>query len=122
MSFDFSKVLSELGEDMIAKTGAPLGLSKDQSVQVANAVASHFSKGEGEAARLAAADTGLKEDVVAAMTAKLVEVGKEKLLTEGPVGDAVNAAKAQAQSAISNAGGELAKGAGGLLGRLFGRS
>jgi hypothetical protein len=122
MSFDFSKVLSELGDDMIAKTGEPLGLSKDQSLRVAQAVAAHFGKGQGEAAKLAAADTGLSEDVVASMTAKLVAAGKERLLSEGPVGDAISTAKAQARAAVSDAGGEIAKSAGGIFGKLFGRS
>ena len=121
MSFDFAKVLTDLGDDLIAKTGEPLGLSKDQSVRVAQAVGRHFAKGQVEAVKLAAADTGLSEDVVSAMTSKLIDTGKEKLLKDGQVGDAIDSAKAQAQAALANAGGDIAKSAGGMFGKLFGR-
>jgi hypothetical protein len=121
MAFDFSKVLSDLGDEMIAKCGEPAGLSKDQSVRVAHALAAHFSKGESEAVKAAAADTGLAEEVVAATSKKLIEAGKDKLMQASGAGKAIDDAKAQAKAAIGNAGGEMAKSAGGFLGRLFGR-
>jgi hypothetical protein len=114
MSFDFSKVLSQVGDDLIAKTGEPIGLNADQSVRVAHALAANWNKGREQAVQQTAQDTGLTEEVVAAMASKLVEVGKEKLVNEGPVGDALKGAQAAASDAVSKA-------AGGFLGGLFGR-
>lgn len=121
MSFDISKVVSQLGDDLIAKTGEPVGLSRDQSLAVARSLAAHFSKGGDEAVKAAAAETGVAEEAVGSMCAKLVEVGKEKLLTEGPVGQAVDTAKEQAMAALNDAGGQAMKSAGGFLGKLFGK-
>src|SRR5262249_44036744 len=111
---DFSKVVSNLGEDLIAKTGEPVGLDKDQSVRVAHALAANWNKGKDGAVEAAAADTGLPTEVVSAMGAKLMDVAKDKLINEGPVGEAIDNAKAQATEAAKKA-------VGGLLGGLFGR-
>jgi hypothetical protein len=112
MSLDLSKVVGELGEEMIAQAGEPLGLSKDQSVRVARALAANFGQGSEAAIKAAAEDTGLDEEVVAAMLKKLVEMGKEKLMEESGVNDAIDNAKDQAMAALSSAGG-------GLLGGFF---
>jgi hypothetical protein len=114
MNIDVSKIANELGEQALAQCGEPVGLDKDQSVRVAKALASHWGKGRDQAIAQTAADTGLTEEVVGAMAAKLLDAAKEKLLNEGPVGDAIDSAKAAAGDAMKKA-------AGGLLGGLFGR-
>ena len=121
MNLDMSKIISDIGDDLIAEAGEPLGLDHDQSVRVAHALAAHIGMGGEEAIKQAAADTGLDEEVIAAMLPKLIEAGKEKLLAEGPVADAIDSAKEQAMSALGSVGGAAAKSAGGMLGTLFGR-
>ena|SRR5688572_8764308 len=114
MAIDFSKIVSELGDDLIAQQGDQVGLDRDQSLRVANALARNFSKGREGAVEAAASETGLTEEVIAAMAGKLIEVGKEKLLSEGPVADAMASAQAAAGDAVKKA-------AGGMLSGLFGR-
>ncbi len=121
MSFDLSKVVSALGEEALGKAGEPAGLDKAQSVRVAKALAAHAGLGNGEMIKAAAADTGLDEEVVAAMTKRLLEVGAEKLMKETPIGAAVDNAKQDAMAALSNVGGDAAKQAGGFLKGLFGK-
>lgn len=118
MAFDFSKVVSELGDDIIAQCGEPVGLSKDQSVRVARALGQNIGGGKDLAIKAAATDTGLSEEVTSAMLGKLMEVGKEKLLKEGPVGDAIEGAKAQAMAAMGDLGNQATKG---MFGKLFGK-
>jgi hypothetical protein len=110
MSLDTAKIISDLGDDLVAQAGEPVGLDRDQSIRVARALAANLNKGKDAAVQAAAADTGLTEEVISAMLGKLVELGKEKLLSEGPVGDAIASAKSQAGAAL-----------GGMLGGLFGR-
>lgn len=110
MSLDTAKILSELGDDLVAQAGEPVGLNRDQSVRVARALTQHMGKGREAAIQQAAADTGLTEEVISAMLGKLVEAGRDKLINEGPVGSAIENAKGQAQAAL-----------GGMLGGLFGR-
>lgn len=121
MSFDLSAVVRELGDEAIAKAGEPLGLSKEQSVRVAHALAAHAGLGNEETIRAVAQDTGLDEEVVAAMAKKLIETGAEKLMNETPVGAAVDNAKQEAMAALTAAGAGAAKNAGGFLSGLFGR-
>jgi hypothetical protein len=121
MSLDTAKIISDLGDDLIAQAGEPVGLNRDQSVRVARALASHMGKGKDAAVQQAAAETGLTEEVISAMLGKLVEAGKEKLLSEGPVGEAVDQAKASASAALGQAGQAAARSVGGMLGGLFGR-
>ena len=118
MSIDISKIMSGLGDDLVAQAGAPLGLDRDKSVRVAQALGQHMGGGKDLAIKAAAADTGLTEDVISAMLGKLIETGKEKLLKEGPVGDAIENAKDQAMAAMGNIGGGAAKG---IFGKLFGK-
>jgi hypothetical protein len=121
MSIDISKILSSLGEDLVAQAGEPVGLDKDQSVRVAAALSNHIGGGKDLAIKAAAADTGLTEDVISSMLSKLIETGKEKLLNEGPVGQAIDTAKDQAMAAVGNIGGEAAKGIFGKIGGMFGK-
>ncbi|HYD88416.1 MAG TPA: hypothetical protein VEA80_13150 [Vitreimonas sp.] len=121
MSFDMSKVVAELGDEVIAKCGEPIGLNKDQSVRVAHALAARAGMGGEDMIKAVAADTGLDEEVVAAMAKKLVEVGTEKLMNETPIGAAVDNAKQEAMAALTAASQGAAKNAGGFLGSLFGR-
>ena len=119
--FDLSKVVEDLGDGFIAQLGEPLGLSGDQAKRVAQALGSRFSSNREQTIQAAAADTGLDEEVVGSMLNKLVEAGKERLLESGPVADAIDGVKGQAQDALAAFGGEAAKSAGGLLGGLFGK-
>lgn len=118
MAIDISKILSSLGDDLVAQAGAPVGLDRDQSIRVAAALSQHIGGGKDLAVKAAAADTGLTEDVISSMLGKLVETGKEKLLNEGPIGDAMENAKAQAMSAVGDFGNQATKG---LFGKLFGK-
>jgi len=121
MAFELSKVVASLGEEAIAKAGEPLGLDTDQSNRVARALAAHVGAGDKDSIAKAAADTGIDEEVVTAMSKKLIEVGGEKLLAESGVSAAIDGAKDQAMAAFGNVGGEAAKQAGGFLGKLFGK-
>jgi hypothetical protein len=122
MSLDVSRVVSEMGDAFIAKVGEEVGLDGDLSVRAAHALAAHIGSGGRDGAiKQAAAETGVGEEVIAALMTKLVEAGTEKLLKESPVGDAIDSAKEQASAALGAVGGDLAKKAGGMLGGLFGR-
>ena len=111
MAIDFGKVVSSLGDEAIGKCGEPLGLSAEQSVRVARALAAHFNLGGEEAVKAAAADTGLSTEVVSSMSKKLVETGKDKVMEESG-----------ANAAIENAKNEAVNQAKGMFGKLFGKS
>jgi hypothetical protein len=121
MSFEISKVVEALGEEAIGQIGEPVGLDKAQSVRVARALAAHSGLGNQQMVQAAAADTGLDEEVVAAMGKKLVEEGANKVMEETGVNAAIDNAKQDAMAALSNVGGDAARSAGGFLGKLFGR-
>jgi hypothetical protein len=121
MSFDMSRVVTQLGDAAIGKCGEPLGLNEEQSVRVAHALAARAGLGNQEMIAQVAADTGLPEDVVAAMAKKLAEEGAKKIMDATGANAAIDNAKEQAMAAMSNAGGEAMKQAGGFLGGLFGR-
>lgn len=119
MAIDISKILAGLGEDVAAQCGEPVGLNKDQSMRVAQALARNIGAGKDLAVKAAATETGLTEEVITAMLGKLIESGKDKLLSaEGAVGQAIDGARDQAMAAIENVGGGAAKG---LFGKLFGK-
>ncbi|HWA22096.1 MAG TPA: hypothetical protein VG735_06845 [Caulobacterales bacterium] len=120
MSFDFSKVISELGDDVIAKCGEPLGLDRDKSVRVAHALAARFNLGGEAMIKAAAEDTGIAEDAVSDMSKKLIEAGKEKLMDESGASAAIEKAKADAAAAAQAAASDVAKKASGMFGKLFG--
>lgn len=115
---DIGKIVSSLGDDIIAQCGEPVGLSKDQSVRVAQALGRHIGAGQDLAIKAAAADTGLSEEVTSAMLSKVIAVGKEKLMSDAGVTGAIDNAKDQAMAAMQNMGGEAAKG---IFGKLFGK-
>jgi hypothetical protein len=121
MSFDISALVTALGDEAIAKCGEPLGLDKDQSVRAARALAAHAGLGDQQMLAAVAADTGLDEEVIAAMLKRLGEIAAEKLMSETPVGAAVDSAKQQAMAAMGDAGAAAMRNAGGFLGNLFGR-
>lgn len=108
---DIGKVVSSLGDDAIAKCGEAVGLTAEQSVRVARALAAHFNLGGEEAVKAAAADTGLSTEVVSSMSKKLVEEGKDKLMEESG-----------ANAAIDNAKNEAMNQAKGMFGKLFGKA
>jgi hypothetical protein len=114
MGFELSKVVEDLGAEALAKAGEPVGLDKEQSVRLAKALAAHAGLGNKDMIAAAAADTGIDEEVVAAMAKRLIEVGGEKLMQETPIGAAVDTMKENAMAAMTNAGGGFLKG-------LFGR-
>ena len=114
MAFDMNKLVGALGDEAIGKIGEPLGLSKEQSVRLAKALAARAGLGGQEMIKAAAADENLDEEVVAAMSKKLVEEGKDKVMEESGANAAIANAKNEAMAAARNAGG-------GLLGKLFGR-
>jgi hypothetical protein len=121
MSFDLSAVVTQLGEETIADVGEPLGLNKEQSVRVARAIAARAGMGNEEMIAAVAADTGLDEEVVAAMLKKLMEEGAKHIMESTPIGAAVDNAREQAMAAMNDAGAAAVKNAGGMIGRLFGR-
>jgi hypothetical protein len=117
MSIDVSKIVSALGDEAVAKCGDQVGLERAQSLRVARALAAHMGKGKDEAVRAAAADTGLTEEVIAAMLAKLVEKGAEKALEDSPLGEAVGNMKGAAADML----GKGAEGMFGKIGGMFGK-
>ena len=121
MAIDISKILSSLGEDLVAQAGEPVGLDKETSVRVASALSQHIGGGKDLAIKAAAADTGLTEDVISQMLAKLIDTGKEKLMNDSGVTGAIDDAKDQAIAALGNVGGEAAKGLFGKIGGMFGK-
>jgi hypothetical protein len=121
MSFDMSRVVTQLGDAAIGKSGEPLGLNEEQSVRVAHALAARAGLGNQEMAAQVAADTGLGEDVVAAMAKKLMEESGKKLMDAAGASAAIDDAKDQAMAAMNAASGKAMKQAGGFLGNLFGR-
>jgi len=121
MAIDISKILSSLGDDLVAQAGEPLGLDKDTSVRVAAVLSQHIGGGKDLAIKATAADTGLTEDVVSSMLNKLIETGKEKLMNDSGVAGAIDDAKAQAIAAVGSIGGEATKGLMGKIGGLFGK-
>lgn len=101
MLIDLTKVVSMVGDQTIAEIGEPLGLSKEQSIKAADALARNFTGGnKDEAVAAAAAETGITQDILNTMAAKLIDRGKDM---------ALEAAK-----------GELGKQAKGLFGKFFG--
>lgn len=121
MSLEISKIVEALGEEALGKAGEPAGLDKPQSVRVAKALAAHAGLGNEKMLAAVAADTGLDEEVIAAMSKRLIEVGTEKLMRESPIGAAVDTVKDSAMAALTGAGGEVSKQAGGFLKGLFGK-
>ncbi|NWG53776.1 MAG: hypothetical protein HXY28_08670 [Hydrogenophilaceae bacterium] len=122
MSLDLSQAFRALGDEAIAKIGDQVGLDREQSMRVAEALASRVGQGREAAVAAAAEETGLAQEVVAAMFGKLAETAAEKALSDSPVGNALGAFKAPVAEGVAGVVGEgAAKGAGGLMSKLFGR-
>jgi ABC-type branched-subunit amino acid transport system substrate-binding protein len=120
MSFDFGKVLEQVGDDLLGDAGQSLGLERETAIKAGHALAANWSKGKDEAIKAAAAESGVAEEVVAKLLQTVIDKAREKgveavkaAFTEGPVADAVEQAKEQAMEAL---GGKT-----GFLGKLFGK-
>jgi hypothetical protein len=98
---DLGQIVSALGEQTIVEMGEPLGLSKEQSIKAARALAENFTGNKDQAIDAAAKETGIGKEVLQAMIVKLLDTAKDK---------AVDAAKEQATAAAK-----------GMFGKFFGR-
>jgi hypothetical protein len=81
--------------------GEPLGLSKEQSIKAARALAENFTGNKDQAVEAAAKETGIGKEVLSAMIVKLLDNAKDQ---------AVDAMKDQATQAAK-----------GMFGKFFGR-
>jgi hypothetical protein len=88
----------------VSQVGDSVGLDGESTSKVVKSLAAHMKAG-GNVAQRVAADTEIREEIISQFTDKLVGAGKDKLLAEGPVADALKAA------------GPV----GGLVGKLFGK-
>ena len=77
MIVDLSKIVASLGEQTIAEIGEPLGLSSDQSMRAATALAENFTGNKDQAIDAAAKETGLGKEVLEAMIVKLLDSAKD---------------------------------------------
>jgi hypothetical protein len=98
---DLSQIVSSLGEQTIVEMGEPLGLSKEQSIKAARALAENFTGNKDQAIEAAAKETGIGKEVLNAMIVKLLDTAKDQ---------AVDAMKDQATQAAK-----------GMFGKFFGR-
>ena len=89
---DLSKVVSSLGEQTIAEIGEPLGLSSDQSMRAARALAENFTGNKDQAIDAAARETGIGKEVLEAMIVKLLDNAKDAAV-DHVKGQAAEAAK-----------------------------
>ena len=90
-------------------------------MRVAHALAARAGMGNQQMIKAVAEDTGLDEEVVAAMAKKLTEEGGKKLMEASGADRAIENAKDQAMAAFGAASNDAAAQAGGFLGKLFGR-
>jgi hypothetical protein len=74
---DLGKVVSTLGEQTIAEIGEPLGLSSQQSIRAARALAENFTGNKDQAIDAAAKETGIGKEVLEAMIVKLLDSAKD---------------------------------------------
>ena len=89
---DLGKVVSTLGEQTIAEIGEPLGLSSDQSMRAARALAENFTGNKDQAIDAAAKETGIGKEVLEAMMVKLLDNAKDAAV-DHVKGQAAEAAK-----------------------------
>jgi hypothetical protein len=74
---DLGKVVSALGEQAISEIGEPLGLSSEQSMRAAKALAENFTGNKDQAVDAAARETGIGKEVLEAMLVKLLDNAKD---------------------------------------------
>jgi hypothetical protein len=98
---DLGKVVSTLGEQTIGEIGEPLGLTKEQSMKAARALAENFTGNKDQAIAAASKETGIGKEVLEAMIVKLLDRAKDQ---------GVEYAKEQATTAAK-----------GMFGKFFGR-
>ena len=98
---DLGQIVSALGEQTIVEMGAPLGLSKEQSVKAARALAENFTGNADKAVDAAAKETGIGKEVLNAMIVKLLDTAKDK--------------------AVDHMKGQATQAAKGMFGKFFGR-
>jgi hypothetical protein len=98
---DLGKVVSSLGEQTIAEIGEPLGLSSEQSMRAARALAENFTGNKDQAIDAAARETGIGEEVLEAMIVKLLDNAKD--------------------AAVDHVKGQAAEAAKGMFGKFLGR-
>lgn len=122
MSFDLSKVLNHLTDELLGDAGEKVGLDRETGVKAGRALIANWSKGQDGAVKAAAAESGIAEEVVAKLADKVVEAGKEKAsemakeaYENSGAAKAVDEAKDKAMAALS------ATPAGGFLSKLFGK-
>lgn len=111
---DFGKVVAGLGEKVVGDIGAPLGLSGETSIKLAQSLAAHADKGVSGAVKAAAEETGVAQELVQSFADKLYEQGRDMLIEQSGINEHMENAKQGAMAALKNAGG-------GLLGGLFGK-
>jgi hypothetical protein len=98
---DLGKVVSALGEQTIAEIGEPLGLSSEQSMRAARALAENFTGNKDQAIDAAAKETGIGKEVLQAMMVKLLDNAKD--------------------AAVDHVKGQAAEAAKGMFGKFLGR-
>jgi hypothetical protein len=120
MSFDISTVLNNVGDDLLGDSGEQIGLERETAIKAGRALIANWSKGKVEAVKLAAAESGLAEDVVSQLAEKAVDLAKAKAgeaakqaYESSGAAQAVEGAKEQAMAALG--------GKSGFLGKLFGK-
>jgi hypothetical protein len=74
---DLGKVVSTLGEQTISEIGEPLGLTPEQSMRAAKALAENFTGNKDQAIDAAAKETGIGKEVLEAMIVKLLDSAKD---------------------------------------------
>jgi hypothetical protein len=74
---DLGKVVSALGEQTISEIGEPLGLSSEQSMRAAKALAENFTGNKDQAIDAATRETGIGKEVLEAMLVKLLDNAKD---------------------------------------------
>ena len=98
---DLGNVVSALGEQTIAEIGEPLGLSSEQSMRAARALAENFTGNRDQAIEAAARETGIGKEVLEAMIVKLLDNAKD--------------------AAVAHVKGQAADAAKGMFGKFLGR-
>jgi ribosomal protein L9 len=121
MAFDVSAVLNNLGDDLLGDAGEKVGLERETAVKAGRALVANWNKGQDQAVKLAAAESGVAEDVVSQLAEKVVDVSKEKAgeaakqaFESSGAAKVIDGAKEQAMAALGGGGG-------GFFSKLFGK-